>query len=87
MASRWRRHRDGAFGDDPGIRALILPPEAAHIVICADHDGHAVGQRAADDAAARWISEGRRLRLALPPGPDTDFNDMLGDPTETRNVA
>jgi hypothetical protein len=71
----------------PGIRALILPPEATHVIICADHDGHGVGQRAANDAATRWLAEGRRVRLALPPQPDTDFNDVLCDPTEARNVA
>jgi putative DNA primase/helicase len=60
-----------------GIRALMLPPEATHIIICADHDASGVGQRAADDAAARWLAEGRRVRVALPPEPDTDFADML----------
>jgi putative DNA primase/helicase len=60
-----------------GIRALILPPEATHVIVCADHDTHGVGQRAAQDAAARWIAEGRRVRIALPPGPGTDFNDLL----------
>jgi hypothetical protein len=71
----------------PGIRALILPPQAAHVVICADHDANGVGQRAAHDAATRWLAEGRRVRLALSPEPDRDFNDMLCDPTEVRNVA
>lgn len=42
-----------------GIRALILPREATHVVICADHDLNSVGQRAANDAAARWLAEGR----------------------------
>ena len=36
-----------------GIRALILPPEATHIIICADHDRSGTGARAAHDAAAR----------------------------------
>jgi hypothetical protein len=70
-----------------GIRKLILPTEATHIIICADHDANGVGQRAAHDVATRWLAEGRRVRLALPPEPDTDFSDMLGDPTEARNVA
>jgi putative DNA primase/helicase len=60
-----------------GIRALILPLEATHIIICADHDASTVGQRAADDAAAQWLAEGRRVRIALPPEPDTDFADVL----------
>jgi hypothetical protein len=29
----------------------------------------------ARDAAAGWFTEGRRVRIALPPAPNTDFND------------
>jgi Toprim domain-containing protein len=54
------------------IRALILPAAATHVIICADHDASGVGQRAAHDAAARWLAEGRRVRIALPPEPGTD---------------
>ena len=60
-----------------GIRALILPAEATHVLICADHDANNIGQRAAHDAAERWLTEGRRVRVAIPPEPDTDFNDVL----------
>jgi hypothetical protein len=60
-----------------GLRTLILPPAATHVVICGDHDANGVGQRAAQDAAARWLAEGRRVRIALPPEPGTDFNDVL----------
>jgi putative DNA primase/helicase len=60
-----------------GIRALVLPREAAHVTICADRDASGVGERAARDAAARWLAEGRRVKLALPPGPGIDFNDIL----------
>jgi putative DNA primase/helicase len=74
-----------------GIRMLILPPEATHIMICADHDTSGVGQRAADDAAARWLAEGRRVRIALPPQPGSDFADVLAADTsaaaEVRYVA
>jgi putative DNA primase/helicase len=63
-----------------GIAALVLPPEANHVIVCADHDNNGVGQRAANQAAERWVSEGRRVRIALPPEPDTDFNDLLTDP-------
>jgi putative DNA primase/helicase len=67
-----------------GICALVLPREATHVLVCADHDAHGVGQRAADDAAARWLAEGRRVRIALPQEPDSDFNDLLsGDAMET----
>jgi phage/plasmid primase-like uncharacterized protein len=74
-----------------GIRSLILPPEATNIIICADNDSNGVGQRAANDAAERWLAEGRRVRIAIPHQPDTDFNDVLtaaGYPNaEVRHVA
>lgn len=60
-----------------GIKNLVLPQEASHVVICADNDASGAGQRNAHDAAARWLAEGRRVRIALPPEPDADFNDML----------
>jgi hypothetical protein len=60
-----------------GVRNLILPPEATDVVICCDHDANGVGQRAADKAARRFLREGRRVRIAVPPEPDTDFADML----------
>jgi putative DNA primase/helicase len=60
-----------------GLRALILPSEATHVIVCADNDLNGIGQRAADDAAERWLVEGRRVRLAIPPHAGTDFNDLL----------
>ena len=60
-----------------GIKSLVLPSEATHVVICADHDASGTGQRAAHDAAARWLADGRRVRIAIPPEPGTDFNDIL----------
>jgi putative DNA primase/helicase len=68
-----------------GIEALVLPPEATHVVVCADNDLHGRGQRAAEMAARRWMAEGRRVRVALPPA-DLDFNDVLtGHATATTN--
>ena len=65
-----------------GIRTLLLPPLplAAQLTVCADHDP--VGLAAARDAAARWHREGRRVRLAVPPAPGTDFNDLTCAPGE-----
>src|SRR5215831_18972176 len=60
-----------------GIRSLVLSREATHLIICADHDASGVGERAARDAAARWLAEGRRVKLALPPRAGIDFNDIL----------
>jgi hypothetical protein len=64
-----------------GIRTLVLPPEATHVIICADHDASGVGQRAAHDAAARWLAEGRRVRVAMPPVPDTDMANVFAGQT------
>ena len=59
--------------------SLILPPLplAATVVILADHDANGAGEHAARAAAARWLAEGRRVRIALPPEPGTDFADLL----------
>jgi putative DNA primase/helicase len=76
-----------------GIRNLILPPEAAMVLICADNDANGTGLRAAEEAAERFLREGRRVRIAAPPMPGTDFNDVLTQviPSqareETRHVA
>lgn len=62
-----------------GIEGLILPPLpfAATVVILADNDLNRCGERAARTAAARWLAEGRRVRIAMPPEPDTDMADVL----------
>ena len=59
-----------------GIEKLQLPSEATHVVIAADNDANGRGQCAAQQAAAQWLAEGRRVRIALPP-PGSDFNDIL----------
>ncbi len=60
-----------------GVRALVLPPEVTKVLICADNDVNGVGQRAAQDAADRFLAEGRRVRVAIPPEANTDVNDLL----------
>ncbi|MGE3782057.1 MAG: toprim domain-containing protein [Alphaproteobacteria bacterium] len=62
-----------------GIEALILPPLplAATVFIAADHDPNGTGERAARLAAERWIAEGRKVRIALPAEPGSDWNDVL----------
>ena len=58
------------------LRSMALPalPMASEVVICADPDPP--GQRAADAATDRWISEGRAVSVATPPV-GKDFNDVL----------
>lgn len=59
-----------------GIEGLLLPSAATNIIIAADNDRNGRGQRAAHQAAAQWLAEGRCVRIALPP-PGSDFNDVL----------
>jgi putative DNA primase/helicase len=59
-----------------GIEALLLPSNATHVLIAADNDVNGRGQCAAHQAAARWLADGRRVRIALPPV-GSDFNDLL----------
>jgi putative DNA primase/helicase len=54
-----------------GMVSLVLPPIVRTVVILADHDANGAGERAARTAAARWLAEGRRVRIALPPTPDS----------------
>jgi len=56
---------------------LELPAEVRVVTIVADHDGNGVGQRAAAKAAQRWLAQGLRVRVALPPQLGTDINDTL----------
>jgi phage/plasmid primase-like uncharacterized protein len=59
------------------MESLRLPELVREIIILADHDRNGAGQRAAARAARRWVQEGRRVRIALPPEAGTDFNDIL----------
>jgi putative DNA primase/helicase len=75
-----------------GLCALTLPPLVRESVILADHDQNGAGERAAYAAADRWLAERRRVRLAMPSEPGTDFNDVLlgrspARITESRDVA
>ena len=62
------------------------------VLICADNDVSGNGQRAAHDAAQQFLCEGRRVRIAMPPTAETDFNDILTSSAaaalmESRHVA
>jgi putative DNA primase/helicase len=60
-----------------GLVALVLPATVRTVIILADHDRSGAGERAAYAAAARLLGEGRRVCIALPPDPGTDFADVL----------
>ena len=58
-----------------GLRAVQIPPHVREVMICADRD--AAGAAAAKDLSARLVSEGKRVRIATPPAPYKDFNQLL----------
>jgi hypothetical protein len=66
-----------------GLAWLVLPPVVRHVVILADHDRSGAGERSAYTAADRWLAEGRRVRVALPPEPGTDIADVLAGRNDT----
>jgi hypothetical protein len=59
-----------------GLELLQLPVIVRSITILVDHDRNGAGERAARTAGARWLAEGRRVRLAIPPEPGSDWNDV-----------
>jgi putative DNA primase/helicase len=60
-----------------GIERLVLPREVVEITIIADRDRSVVGERVAQRAGRRFLAEGGRVRVALPPEPGVDLNDVL----------
>ena len=70
-----------------GMRLLNLPPTVREVVIAADNDKSRTGEEAARAAATRWLNEGRRVRIAIPPQPGTDFADILVGRAEPGSVA
>jgi hypothetical protein len=62
---------------DGGLTGLVLPPEAERVLIAADHDEDGGGEDAALVATARFLAEGRHVKVIKPPTPGTDFNDLL----------
>ena len=60
-----------------GLVALVLPPSVRAVVILADNDANGAGESAARTAAQRWLADGRSVRIAMPPEPGIDFNDVL----------
>jgi putative DNA primase/helicase len=54
---------------------IKLPEQVREIIILADNDE--TGAREAQQAGRRWLEQGKRVRIAMPPAPGADFNDML----------
>jgi hypothetical protein len=60
-----------------GMEKLRLPPNIRRVILLADHDASGAGQKAAEATAERFVAEGRRVWIALPPKAGEDFNDLL----------
>jgi putative DNA primase/helicase len=60
-----------------GLVSLVLPLSVRTVIILADHDTNGAGERAARAAAQRWLTEGRRVRIAMPPEAGMDMADVL----------
>jgi phage/plasmid primase-like uncharacterized protein len=56
-------------------RGLVLPPIVQMVVIAVDADPP--GEAAARQAASRWRTEGRQVRIARPDHAGADFNDVI----------
>lgn len=65
-----------AAGSTSGLKSLVLPWAVRRILVAVDHDANGAGECAARAAGARWLSEGREVRLAMPRG-FGDWNDVL----------
>jgi DNA primase len=57
-----------------GMKAIELPSTIREIIIAADAD--AAGIDAAGYARLRFLREGRRMRIVLPPAGCGDFNEV-----------
>ena len=58
---------------------MALPPEVETIIIAADGDDP--GLEAAEEAASRFVREGRTAKIAKPPM-GMDWNDVLVKPAD-----
>jgi hypothetical protein len=83
MALMTVHHGDSRFADwscaaavsAGNLPRLELPPEVRTVIVAADNDK--AGRQAANEAACRFLREGRDARIAYPPGGFKDFNDAL----------
>lgn len=69
-----------------GLMRVILPATERMVLICGDNDENGIGQCAARALAERLVAEGRQVRVAIPPRPGTDFNDLLRGAHNFRNM-
>ncbi|WP_245971432.1 toprim domain-containing protein [Calidithermus terrae] len=72
QAARWPAWACVSAG---GLAAVQLPAEVDEVVIAADHDP--AGLEAARKLVRKLLSEGRKVRLAVPPVPGSDWLDVV----------
>jgi DNA polymerase bacteriophage-type len=63
-------------GARTGIAAFPVLPGVEKLIVLVDHDSNGVGQRAAEECAARWFAAGRKPVLLKPKRVGFDFNDV-----------
>lgn len=61
-----------------GMKAVVLPSSVREVILLAD--GDTAGEKAAAEAARRFDTKGRTIRIARPPR-GFDFNDLLQRPS------
>lgn len=66
-----------------GLRTLELPEAIRDVTVLAD--GDMSGEQAAQDAARRWMRQGRVVRIARAPA-GQDFNDLLLEPLSDEEI-
>lgn len=73
---------------DAGHLERWLPPEGVgDVVVLGDTDASFTGQAAAFNLAKRLVARGTRVRVVMPRAKDTDWLDVLNDPTERTRWA
>jgi putative DNA primase/helicase len=61
----------------PLMPSLVVPQNVDEIIIFADNDQNATGQKAAKKLAKRLLDEGKRVKLLIPPVAGTDWLDVV----------
>lgn len=66
-----------AAGNAGLLKAVVMPETVEKVVIFADNDINGVGQTKAKELEQRLLSEGRQVKLLIPPKSDSDWLDQI----------
>ena len=61
-----------------GMESVLLPKEVREVIICVDNDDSGRGLRFANILAGRLMREKRKVQLAIPEAPNSDWADVFG---------